>query len=209
MELSDEVKKYFPKDLTPPSTLGNVENGFQALKPYKNSYCTAFILGIMCKPDCEACVEYNATGNLDPLSGIDSARFGQGRFKPNAKQKKILSVHGIEYKNGQRPALVDNGIQIWNAMSLNLMMALLRCKFTKDNKLGSSLLDYKDQLNDILFTEHTTNDKIWADNLDGTGTNFLGKLLTIRLGELVNNKIEQLDMEYLMQPNNKYVNYSN
>jgi len=49
-----------------------------------------------------------------------------------------------------------------------MMMELLRSKFRKDNDMGKLLLLFANKFDEILFTEHTKNDKIWADFLDGS-----------------------------------------
>ena len=162
------------------------------MKPYLNESCSAFIFGL------------NST---KVLKGIQAAQFGQGRFSPNGQQKKWLQEHGIS-ADKQKPALVDGGIEKWNNLSPDVMMALLRCKFTKDNEMGKVLLQFADKVDTVLFTEHTSNDKIWGDNMDGQGTNILGKLLTIRLKELVTGKnVDNLDRDYLMTPNCEFVKY--
>lgn len=61
----------------------------------------------------------------------------------------------------------------WNAVKLDVMRKALKAKFTQHNDLREILLGTGDQ--EII--EHTENDNYWADGGDGTGENWLGKLL--------------------------------
>ena len=150
---------------------------------------------------------------LQPLSSGDAAKFGQGRFIANAAQTKWLRYHKSIAFFRQKPKMSKENLEWLQNNCIDLMMALLRAKFTRDTDCGKRLLQFADQIDDILFTEHTKNDRIWADNLDGSGTNYLGKLLTIRLHELINDSRRCAcstfipDRDYLNRPNNECVTY--
>jgi hypothetical protein len=203
--LNDKMKQYWNKGAKCPDTLPSTEHGYQAFKPYENDIHAYFILGIPCTNiNCRECEI-----GLKPLSSNDAAKFGQGRFMANRSQTKWLLHHKSSSISKSKPKLSGSGIKWLQNNCIDLMMDLLRCKFTKDNDMGKLLLEFSDQIDEILFTEHTKNDKIWADAKDGSGTNYLGKLLTIRLRELIDGKnIEKLDYNYLNKPNIECVLYT-
>lgn len=65
-------------------------------------------------------------------------------------------------------------VPLWNHASVGHMLAGLIGKFTQHNDLQRMLL----KTGDAYLIEHR-RDPIWGDNKDGTGNNFLGKLLMV------------------------------
>jgi len=201
--LDERVIKYWKWGVPCPHNFPSSEHAYQSLKPYENIADALFILGLPCSDaNCEMC-----KGNLGALSSNDAAKFGQGRFVVSEQQGKWLVHHNSVAYNKQKPMMSKQGIEWLQNNCIDLMMDILRCKFSKDNEMGKKLLEFADRVDDILFTEHTANDKIWADAMDGTGMNFLGKLLTIRLRELIDSSTIKLDYEYLKKPNAQCVKY--
>ena len=68
----------------------------------------------------------------------------------------------------------------WEQIKDNVMLRALREKFTQHQHLFYLLI----QTGDCPIVEHTDNDFYWADGLDGSGKNMLGKLLVQVRGEL-------------------------
>lgn len=62
----------------------------------------------------------------------------------------------------------------WNTASVHAMIKALIVKF-KDPKLRKELMSIPDN---AVLVEHTRRDKVWGDGGDGSGTNYLGKILT-------------------------------
>lgn len=67
----------------------------------------------------------------------------------------------------------------------NIMLRALRAKFSQHSNLGNEL---KGTGNKQLI-EHTFNDKYWGDGGDGSGQNWLGKLLMQVRTELQNGTL--------------------
>ena len=61
----------------------------------------------------------------------------------------------------------------WEDVKLDVMRTAVRGKFTQNTRLQRILLDTEDRE----LVEHTTRDAFWADAGDGTGQNWLGKIL--------------------------------
>jgi len=61
----------------------------------------------------------------------------------------------------------------WESVKLGIMRRAVYEKFNQHPALKNILL----ATNDALLIEHTTNDKFWGDNGDGTGANNLGLIL--------------------------------
>lgn len=202
--IDENVAKYWKNNIDCPKKFTSSEHIYQAFKPYENEADTCFILGLKCSDEkCELCSQ-----DRKMLSSNDAAKFGQGRLLLKEWQRKWLKHHKSIATYKQKPKINNDGIEWLEKNCADLMMDILRCKFTKDNEMGKKLLQFSGQLDTILFTEHTKNDFIWGDGLDGTGFNFLGKLLTIRLKELVEGKnIDKLDYCYLRKKNLECVKY--
>jgi hypothetical protein len=65
-----------------------------------------------------------------------------------------------------------------------IMLIAVRAKFSQHEYLTRLLLSTGDKY----LIEHTENDDYWADNLDGTGKNMLGKILMLVREELRRNR---------------------
>ena len=63
--------------------------------------------------------------------------------------------------------------QDWESAKYQIMWMAVHEKFNKYPDLKALLLS----TGDSELVEHTTNDKIWADGGNGSGTNWLGKIL--------------------------------
>lgn len=61
----------------------------------------------------------------------------------------------------------------WDEVKVGVMRAAVRAKFAQHPALRELLLATKD----ATLVEHTANDAFWADGGDGTGANWLGRLL--------------------------------
>ena len=58
-------------------------------------------------------------------------------------------------------------------VKLQIMREVVRAKFTQHTELTAVLLG----TGDAVLVEHTTNDSYWADGGDGSGQNWLGRIL--------------------------------
>jgi hypothetical protein len=92
----------------------------------------------------------------------------------------------------------------WDTAKAHVMMCGLRLKYAvpEMRALISPLLD-----RDVLLIEHTTNDVQWGDGGDGTGFNFLGKLLTQVKMEIAERATFPVDFAFLRRPNSDIVAY--
>eukprot|EP01105_Mastigella_eilhardi_P007058 TRINITY_DN18526_c0_g1_i1.p1 TRINITY_DN18526_c0_g1~~TRINITY_DN18526_c0_g1_i1.p1 ORF type:complete len:261 (+),score=60.68 TRINITY_DN18526_c0_g1_i1:30-812(+) len=150
------------------------------------------------------------------LNTGDAARYGQGRLHLSSKQRDTLvdklgvnaadlvKASGGKWKrsaNGRVP-LIDN----WDGVKRRVMMSALRAKFL-ETPLGDHLRTLAASNVNFFLVEHTANDRQWADNGDGTGTNFLGKLLTQLMVEIRERKEIPLDDTFLTTPNNTFLQY--
>ncbi|WP_306673705.1 NADAR family protein [Tahibacter caeni] len=61
----------------------------------------------------------------------------------------------------------------WESVKVEVMRTALRAKFTQHADLAALLLS----TGDAKLIEHTGNDSYWADGGDGSGKNWLGRLL--------------------------------
>lgn len=61
----------------------------------------------------------------------------------------------------------------WDVVKLEVMREAVRAKFTQHPDLTAVLLG----TGDALLVEHTTKDDYWGDGGDGTGQNWLGRIL--------------------------------
>ena len=62
----------------------------------------------------------------------------------------------------------------WNKARIHVMIRALVVKF-EDPRLKRELMKLPDN---TVLVEHTTRDRVWGDGGDGSGTNYLGKILT-------------------------------
>ncbi len=68
----------------------------------------------------------------------------------------------------------------WRQVRDQVMLDVLRAKFTQNEELRQSLLS----TGDAPLVEHTYNDHYWGDAGDGSGENMLGQLLMLVREEL-------------------------
>ncbi len=69
----------------------------------------------------------------------------------------------------------------WESAKLNVMRKAVRAKFEQHRDLAALLV----QTDDATIIEHTPNDAYWGDGGDGSGQNWLGRILMDVRGELV------------------------
>lgn len=120
------------------------------------------------------------------LSPGNSARAGQGRLiMEKGLAQKYIAMGGkpLEIANNRWVMNADKHNEKryerrcdWRQIKIEVMFNALRMKFDQNPDL---IAEYVSSEIPILFVEHTKNDSRWADANDGTGTNFLGKLLTL------------------------------
>jgi len=68
----------------------------------------------------------------------------------------------------------------WESVKREVMLTALRAKFTQHQELAALLLETED----ARLVEHTPRDRYWGDGGDGSGKNWLGRLLERVRGEL-------------------------
>jgi len=153
---------------------------------------------------------------IETLSTSNAASYGQGRMKLSNTQKDQLVSLGVpatdfvettdgKWKRsatGHYPRIAD-----WEEVKPKVMMAALRSKFTASECAAPFAALARSSVN-YFFVEHTQNDKIWADGLNGGGTNFLGKLLTQLLIEIRTGTTIGIDRAFLDIPNSAYLKYN-
>lgn len=61
----------------------------------------------------------------------------------------------------------------WEAVKVDVMRTAVRAKFTQHAELGTLLLS----TGDAKLVEHTDSDSYWGDGGDGSGHNWLGRIL--------------------------------
>ncbi len=145
------------------------------------------------------------------LSPSDSARAGQGRMRLKKKQVELLeSLGGAPFRTETGAALLGEDARYprrprWEESKLSVMAIALEAKFAQHPELWGEHAATDGEWPRTFFIEHTLNDRQWGDDHDGTGTNFLGKLLTALLWEVQTGEvIEPLEpafREWLRTPN--------
>ena len=70
----------------------------------------------------------------------------------------------------------------WEEVKLDVMRKAVRAKFTQHEDIRRLLLD----TGNATIVEHTTNDRFWGDGGDGSGKNWLGRILMEIRSELRN-----------------------
>lgn len=84
----------------------------------------------------------------------------------------------------------------WEQSKINVMLKALYAKFSQHEDIKFELL----KTNDARLIEHTTNDSIWGDGGDGSGSNLLGRLLEetrkILLDEFLRYNYRSIWMRY-------------
>lgn len=101
---------------------------------------------------------------------------------------------GDSFRLGRKIKLRDD----WEDVKVNIMMDILKCKFTQFEDLKKVLLD----TDDAFLIEHTPvkgRDKFWADDHAGTGQNNLGYCLMAVRVELGGKKPNAKCLEMLPQ----------
>ncbi|MDP6946875.1 MAG: NADAR family protein, partial [Myxococcota bacterium] len=124
------------------------------------------------------------------LSTGGVARYGQGRFSFSGSQRRRYVEMGgevISKGTGKKKKWIiapDKRYPrraIWADIKLAVMWLSLQAKFTQHPHLWG---DRPSDSAENFLIEHTGNDVQWGDAGDGTGTNFLGKLLSTLLWSL-------------------------
>lgn len=97
-----------------------------------------------------------------------------------------------EWKMNGRPVLDKD----WEETKFAKVLRLLRQKFNQEPYKQTLLLT-----SDSYMIEHVARDKNWGDGHDGSGTNFLGKLLMVARYEIYHDVIvNDIDKDYMMTP---------
>tara|TARA_R110002111_G_scaffold26410_5_gene57189 strand:- start:189 stop:788 length:600 start_codon:yes stop_codon:yes gene_type:complete len=84
------------------------------------------------------------------------------------KDKRIINDLVDEYSNVKLR-------KDWESVKISVMIKALIFKF-QDDVLRKKLKSIPDN---AIMVEHTKRDRIWGDGGDGSGTNYLGKILTV------------------------------
>jgi len=87
--------------------------------------------------------------------------------------KKLM--YAAEYGRELAPLPDD-----WDEVKLDVMYRVVLAKFTQHPDLRQLLMN----TGDSILIEHTRQDAFWADGGDGSGENWLGKILMLVRGEL-------------------------
>jgi ribA/ribD-fused uncharacterized protein len=61
----------------------------------------------------------------------------------------------------------------WETVKIDVMRSAVRAKFEQHADIRQTLLS----TGDSRIVEHTTNDRFWGDGGDGSGENWLGRIL--------------------------------
>ena len=151
------------------------------------------------------------------LSPGDCARYGQKRLVFNERYIKRFNTLAVPPTlSGQPYAVGDRSspqiiVPRWDHLKIEVMFDALKAKFSQNPSLHQQLIN----TGEAWLIEHTTNDGQWGDGGDGSGTNFLGKLLFLLREELLHNEnyFDQLKdtaefSSFLSTPNSKFVSYS-
>ncbi|KAL0476320.1 swarming motility protein [Acrasis kona] len=158
------------------------------------------------------------------------AQYGQKRLKMENKYiKKInelkesgkpypVKKDGLEYQKGDvsEPVIkLPGGSEQWNKEKIRIMYMAIRAKFSDQHP---SLKEQLLATGNAWLIEHTKNDKQWGDGVDGTGSNYLGKLLMYRREELRSDVDEEEWLKLVTQdkdtlsfykhPMNQFVKYN-
>lgn len=137
------------------------------------------------------------------LNPRDVAAYGQRRLKVQQKHLKLMDAADVS-GDKKFPALtkherVNPSMVVFDwavpapGHRVTAMWRALRAKFTDSEDLKEVLL----ATGNAWLVEHTKNDSQWADALDGSGLNLLGKLLVLLRAELA-GKATQEDVEMVV-----------
>jgi len=91
----------------------------------------------------------------------------------------------------------------WENESIYVMLKALRAKFSQNDHLKKILLS----TDGTWLIEHTENDRKWGDGKNGSGTNYLGKLLILVRQELLDEKQYDPDLPFLKLPMDTLLKY--
>jgi ribA/ribD-fused uncharacterized protein len=75
----------------------------------------------------------------------------------------------------------------WDSVKVDVMRKALYAKFTQHQELRDLLLS----TGEATLVEHTENDSFWGDGGDGSGKNWLGKLLMELRKQIVNEESDE------------------
>jgi len=150
-------------------------------------------------------------GFMVRLSTNDVASYGQRRMKfqdmhlkilreLKDKQPKMKNGRPYEKNSVSEPQLI---IDDWNEKCIDVMYTALRAKFSQHQDLVEMLVATKG----CWLIEHTKNDTKWADGINGSGTNYLGKSLMYIRQELIDNKEYEPNRNFLKCQMDKLINY--
>jgi hypothetical protein len=152
---------------------------------------------------------------MDVLSPRDSAFYGQGKLVLTDPQRDSLVRFGVpaaEFTAApgggwtrSAPGTVAGRVPMrpdWDTAKLSIMMHCLRIKFAQDAFRRPLMA-----LRDFYFVEHVAMDKQWADGGDGSGCNFLGKMITQVWCEIRDGRQYPVDLAFLRKPNREFAEY--
>ena len=99
---------------------------------------------------------------------FQAQKFAGHLDEEEVRQAKSPMVAARMGRSRQRPLRPD-----WEAVKLDVMREAVRAKFTQYPDLAAILLG----TGDAELVEHTAKDSYWADGGDGSGQNWLGRIL--------------------------------
>jgi predicted NAD-dependent protein-ADP-ribosyltransferase YbiA (DUF1768 family) len=102
-------------------------------------------------------------------------RFGKTWVLNKAKDRRIVNDLIDEYSSNVDTSLNVSIRKDWRTASVRAMMTALIDKFTQNPELLKAITNIPDN---SYLVEHTSRDSIWGDGGDGSGSNYLGKILT-------------------------------
>ncbi len=99
--------------------------------------------------------------------------FQAKKFEKTIHEEEIRNISSASKaaKEGRKRTLPLR--KDWEDVKLDVMRTALYEKFTQNKGIKEILLSTKT----ATLVEHTTNDNFWGDGGDGSGKNWLGKLL--------------------------------
>jgi len=152
---------------------------------------------------------------MEKLNSGEVASFGQRRLHLKSKHLQIiaqlekegkaipLKPDGEHYKSDDKasPVLM---IKDWDKVKIDVMYKAIKAKFSQHSEMKEMLL----ATGNGWLIEHTKNDFQWADGNDGSGKNYLGKLLVFLRHNIVNGEEKQPSREFLEAPMTTFVSYA-
>jgi ribA/ribD-fused uncharacterized protein len=109
-------------------------------------------------------------GKLWPTSEhyFQAQKFAGQPDEEEVRQTAAPTVAARMGRSRKRPLRAD-----WERVKLDVMREAVRAKFTQHPELTAVLLGTED----AVLVEHTTNDAYWGDGGNGSGQNWLGRIL--------------------------------